>query len=131
MMTTNPSQETMLKVKETVYTFAANLAKREAAIKQQNEMFEEIYARQKSGNRGSILDDIPATMNPTQKVDISAHNSSGVSEGGIPAAGSRLAARRAMRAAQGQTQENQEQVKATNAEQKADAQIFTAFGNDN
>lgn len=132
MMTTNPSEDTMRKVKETVYTFAANLAKREAAIKQQNAMFEEIYARQRSGNRGSILDDIPATMNPTENADIRNHNSSGMgNNGGMPEQGSSLARRRAARAAQGQNQGNQEQQRTNTQEQKQDTQIFNGYSNDN
>ena len=128
MMTTNPSEQTMRKVKETVYTFAANLAKREAAIKEQNEMFEEIYARQRSGNRGSILDDIPATMNPTEKVDINNHNLNR-NGAGSSTGGSALDAL----LAELDAEENQvvNPLPNNNAEQKQDTQIFSGYNNDN
>ena len=90
-------------------------------------MFEEIYARQRSGNRGSILDDIPATMNPTEKVDINNHNlnrnGAGSSSGGS-----------ALDALLAELDAEENQVVnplPNNAEQKQDTQIFSGYSNDN
>jgi hypothetical protein len=134
MMTTNPSADTKRKVKETVYTFAANLASREEAIKENSKMFEEIYDRQKNRGKqtGSILDNIPEGMKHPEKVNIADYNRAGSTGSGISAGGSRLAARRAQRAAQqGQINGNQEQVKASAGNEELKENPIFNFGNDN